>query len=74
LAGSYAVLETVLEPSSIYEGGEEDLSTLREIEAGKFLVVINKESEPADGFVITALFTRRLRPLERRKRLWPTLT
>jgi len=43
---------------------------LRELELGKFLVVVYRELV-GDGFVITAFVTRRLRSIERRKQLWP---
>jgi hypothetical protein len=72
LAGHlYDVLETVAEPAAIYGGGAGEMLAVREVGAGKFLVVVHREIESNDGFVITAFLTRRVRQLERRSRLWP---
>ena len=49
-----------------------DLLAVRELEPGKHLVVVYREGE-ADGFIITAFMTRRLRQLERRRQVWPPL-
>ncbi|WP_339374393.1 hypothetical protein [Picosynechococcus sp. PCC 8807] len=43
---------------------------IREMEAGKVLVVIYKEKRPDDGFVITAFLTRRLNSLNQRIEVW----
>ena len=64
------VMTTVGEPVRIVAGGEGELLALRELELGKFLVVVYRELV-GDGFVITGFLTRRLRSLERRKQLWP---
>jgi len=64
------VLETVANPERILEGGEGERFAVREIEPGKALVVVYRESQE-DGFVITAFLTRRMRSLERRTQLWP---
>jgi len=64
------VLETVAEPRRILEGGEGELLAVRELEIGKLLVVVYRESE-TDGFIITAFVTRRTASLDRRKQLWP---
>ena len=50
--------------------GEKELLALREWESGKWLVVVYREFSD-DGFVITAFFTRRVRALEKRTRVWP---
>ena len=65
----FEVLHTIEQPEKIYEGNNGELLAVREIEPGKFIVVVYKEDSP-DGFVITAFYTRRIRPLERRKQLW----
>jgi DNA-directed RNA polymerase subunit K/omega len=44
---------------------------VREIEQGKWLVVVYKELSASDGFVITSFVTRRAKQLERRKQIWP---
>ena len=64
------VLETVAHPSRTVAGGDGELLAVRELEPGKFLVVVYRELEN-DGFVITAFLTRRTHSLNRRKQLWP---
>jgi hypothetical protein len=71
MAGYYfEVLETVEEPEAIYEGKAEECIAVREIEKGKYIVVIYRELNEEDGFVITAFLTRRRRQLERRRKIW----
>ena len=64
------VLEAIENPSRILAGGEEELLGIREIEKGKFLVVVYRELNN-DGFIITAFLTRRIKSLNRRKQIWP---
>ncbi len=64
------VLETVSQPERVLAGGEGELLAVRELEVGKFLVVVYRELD-ADGFVITAFITRRVGSLGRRKQQWP---
>ena len=64
------VLEAVSQPERILAGGEGEVLALREMEVGKFLVVVYRELE-ANGFIITAFITRRVGSLDRRKQLWP---
>lgn len=47
-----AVLQTVELPERILEGGAGELMAVREIEAGKWLVVVYRETSD-DGFIIT---------------------
>ena len=63
-------MSAIADPLRIVAGGEGELLALRELELGKFLVVVYREFV-VDGFVITAFLTRRLRSIERRKQLWP---
>ena len=71
LAGMrWELLETISGPERIFAGGSGELLAAREMEPGKFMVAVYRESAH-DGFVITAFITRRLRSLERRKQLWP---
>lgn len=60
------VVETIGRPDFIQQG---DIGTVLAIKQfhDKYLVVIYKELNPADGFVLTAYFTKRLR---RRTILW----
>ncbi|GAB4380630.1 MAG: hypothetical protein Kow0042_30840 [Calditrichia bacterium] len=72
MAGYYfEVLETIQNPEAIFEGQGGELLATREIEPGKYLVVIYKEVYKDDGFVITAFLTRRKEQIQRRKQLWP---
>lgn len=64
------VLETVSDPVGIFEGKRGELLALRELEPGKFLVVVYREFSQG-GFIITAFVTRRIRSLERRQQIWP---
>lgn len=64
------VLEAIADPVRVVAGNRGELLAVRELELGKHIVVVYRESE-SDGFVITAFVTRRLRSLERRKQLWP---
>lgn len=63
-------LETVSQPERVLAGGEGELLAVRELEVGKFLVVVYRELDE-DGFIITAFITRRVGSLDRRKQLWP---
>jgi len=64
------VLQTVAEPHRIVEGKDGELLATRELESGKWLVVVYRELGD-DGFVITAFSTRRLHAFEKRKQVWP---
>lgn len=64
------VVETVSRPKRIVARQAGELLAAREMVPGKWLVVVYRESG-ADGFVITAFFTRRSQSLFRRKQLWP---
>ena len=64
------VLQTVAEPERIVEGKAGELLALRELENGKWLVVVYLELGD-DGFVITAFSTHRFRSFEKRKQVWP---
>lgn len=71
LAGlRWEVMETISEPAFIFQGDAGELLAAREVEAGKFLIVVYREFAD-DGFVITSFLTCRLRALERREKLWP---
>jgi hypothetical protein len=72
MAGYYfEVLETLQEPGVIYKGNAEELLATKEIEPGKYLVVVYKEISRVEGFVITAFLTKRIKQIERRIRIWP---
>jgi hypothetical protein len=66
------ILRTVANPDRILAGSSGELLATREMEPGKWLVVVYRESiSDEDGFIITAFLTRRIRSLDRRKQLWP---
>jgi hypothetical protein len=64
------VLETVANPTEIFAGNRGELLAVREVESGKYLVVVYRESQQ-DGFIIMAFLTRRGQALRRRQQLWP---
>jgi len=71
LAGLHTdVLDTISRPERVLAGGEGELLAVREIEPGKYMVVVYRELGD-DGFIITAFLTRRIRSLAKRKQLWP---
>lgn len=70
MAGYYfEVLETVQEPEAIYQGKIGELIAVKKIEPKRYIVVIYKEVSEDDGFVITAFLTRRIKQIERRRKL-----
>lgn len=70
LAGMrYDVLEVIAQPSRVLKGSSGELLAVREIDSGKFLVVVFKQNDD-DGFVITAFMTRRASSLVRRELVW----
>jgi hypothetical protein len=73
LAGYYFdVLETVKKPQVIYSGKEGALIAIKSLEEGdKNLVVIYKELEQTDGFIITAFLSHKVEKMKRRKQIWP---
>lgn len=66
----YDILETIQEPLAVFEGNEGELLAAREIESGKYIVAVYRETSKEDGFIITAFLTKRWKSLERRKKLW----
>ncbi len=67
--------KVVLEPSNdhsvIVKAGLRALFAVRDIEPGKYLVVVYRELQ-SDGFIITAFITRRIESFRRRQQLWPS--
>jgi hypothetical protein len=57
-------------PTEIFAGNRGELLAVREVEPGKYLVVVYRESQQ-DGFIITAFLTRKGQALHRRQQLWP---
>jgi hypothetical protein len=72
LAGhSYEVLETIGSPEAVYQGSAGELLAARQLVPGKFLVVVYREQTAQHGFVITAFLTRRIRQLEKGRKVRP---
>ena len=71
MAGYYFdVLETVEDPDAIYEGNSGEFLAIKAIGITKYLIVVYKEVNRKDGFVITAFISSKLKQIERRKRVW----
>ncbi|MEX0612369.1 MAG: hypothetical protein WD738_20340 [Pirellulales bacterium] len=66
------VLKAITNGERVLSGSAGELMAVRMIEPGKALVVVYREMNADDEFVITAFLTRRLRSLERRAQIWPT--
>lgn len=72
MAGLYfEILDTVEKPEAIYEGKAGELLAAKRLENGKYIVVVYRELNSEDGFIITAFLTKRKRRLERRRKIWP---
>jgi len=72
MAGYYSeVLETIEDPSVVYEGNDGEFLAARELAIDKYLVVVYKEAYKNDGFVITVFLTSKVKQLERRRKIWP---
>jgi len=72
MAGYYFdVLETVQTPDGVYKGKAGENIATKEIEEGKHIVVIYKEIDKKDGFIITAFLTRKIKQFKRRIKVWP---
>ncbi len=67
----YDILETVEEPDEVYEGNEGELLALSEMEKGKYIVVVYKEVNEDDGFIITSFMTTKEESIKRREKIWP---
>lgn len=64
------VLYAVEQPERVLEGAGGELLAVKEIETGKWLVSVSRETAD-DGFFITAFLTRRARSFAKRKQRWP---
>lgn len=68
----YEILETIETPEIIYEGNNDAKIAIREFQENnaKFVVVIYKETNTNDGFIITAHFTNKKQEFNKNKILW----
>ncbi len=70
LAGRISeVLETVAEPDIITKGVKAELLAVKKIN-NKWLIVVYKEIEKKDGFIITAFITSRIKYLLKKEIIW----
>ena len=61
LAGHYyTVLECIGFPDVIYKGSIDELIAVKELDNRKYIVVVYKEINDHDGFIITAFLTGRI--------------
>jgi len=67
----YDVLETITAPEEVRAGSQGEYLAVKTMSEGKTLVVVYKETDKDDGFVITAFLTRRLTWLGKRTKVWP---
>lgn len=67
----YEILETIQNAVCIYEGTRNEYIAVsaKQEQTGKFIVVIYKESETADGFVITAFISNKEQEFNKKK-IW----
>ena len=66
----YEIFETIEQPEIIYEGSNNELIATKGIAKNKYLLVIYKESNKKDGFVITAFLSNKKQYFKNKKILW----
>jgi hypothetical protein len=64
------VLEAISDPYIVYAGRSGECIAVHELEHGRFLVAVYRESDVDDGFLITAFLTSRPQQFKRRTVLW----
>lgn len=68
------MLQAIASAETVLSGQAGELFAVHTMEPGKALVVVYRELDGQDGFVITAFLTRQLAKLFRRQQLWPPLS
>ncbi|MEO9004553.1 MAG: hypothetical protein ABI288_07440 [Ginsengibacter sp.] len=68
----YDILETIEDPFIIYKGNFDEKIAVSNILSyiEKFIVVVYKEINTDDGFVITAYFSDRIQKFDKKEILW----
>ena len=68
----YEILETIENPVIIYKGNfdEQIAVSNRLIDVEKFIVVVYKEVNASDGFVITAYYSNKIQRFDKKEILW----
>jgi len=67
----YDAIETISSPDAVFAGKSGACIALKTLSTGKSIVVIYRETNSEDGFVITAFITNKRKQFERRVKLWP---
>ena len=68
----YQILETIENPEMIYQGDNDGLIAIRLYLAliGKYIVVVYKETNQYDGFVITAYISNKIQTFTKKIMIW----
>lgn len=64
------ILNSLESPDYVVDGDDGELLAVRQLDSGKWLVVVYRELE-VDGFIITAYVTGRETSLKRKRQIWP---
>ena len=65
------VLQTVEQAERVIAGHRGELLAVRMLEPEKAMIVVYRELNNEDGFIITAFITRKLTAVNRRSQVWP---
>jgi len=68
----YEIIETIEVPEKIYEGNYDEIIAIKHFEKlnDKFVVVVYKEINNEDGFIITAYISNKVNEFLKRKLIW----
>ena len=68
----YEILETIEDPELIYQGDKDAKIAIRKFQdrVDKFVVVVYKEINLKDGFIITAYFSNNKQEFKKKEILW----
>ena len=68
----FEIIETIESPEKIYEGNYDEIIAIKHFEKlnDKFVVVIYKEINAEDGFIITAYISNKVNEFLKRKLIW----
>ena len=64
------ILNSIKNPDYVVDGDEGELLAVKQLDSGKWLVVVYRELA-VDGFIITAYVTGRETSLKRKRQIWP---
>lgn len=66
---AFDVLETISDPDFIVKGWKEEMLAVKKLDS-KYLIVIYREIDKKDGFVITAFATYKINQIKKRGIVW----